>query len=81
MCGCPQDTEGHDYQVLRQYPFDRVPTWRVVFETMHLQPSAINAAAALLMRHGFVNILGGLGKVSMSVWHHAASREVWKVAE
>lgn len=73
------DAEGHDYEVLRQYPFDRIHTARVVFESMHLYPaSKINEAASLLMRHGFVNIMGGLGRVPFSMWHNMHSRENWK---
>ena len=26
------DAEGHDHEVLSHYPFESLPTWRVVFE-------------------------------------------------
>ena len=64
------DAEGSDLEVLRQYPFDAVRTRRVAYETLHMSPPAIRAAAAIMMRAGFANILGGLTQTPMSVWHH-----------
>lgn len=64
------DAEGYDLEVLKTFPFDAVRTRRVVYETLHMSPSAIRAAAALMMRAGFANIQGGLTLAPMSVWHH-----------
>ena len=69
------DTEGYDFEVLKQYPFDRLMPARVVFESMHLSNIDCNAAASFMMRLGYANILGGLGKVGMTIWHHPNSTE------
>ena len=74
------DAEGVDDEVLRQYPFDKVKTWRVAFETTHLNAQGINKAASLMMRHGFANVVGGLAAVPMSIWHHVDSQEVWNAS-
>lgn len=64
------DAEGYDGEVLQHYPFRARPPTRVVYESTHLGQSGINRAAALLMGFGYVNILGGLGRVPFAVWHH-----------
>lgn len=64
-----------DYEVLKQFPFDRLRPARVVYESLHLSNADNNAAAAFMMRLGYGNILGGLGKVGLSVWHHLNSTE------
>ena len=64
------DTEGFDYDVLKQYPFDQVRTHRVIYEASHLHVSSVIAAAELLRSHGFANVLGGLGKVQVAMWQH-----------
>ena len=69
------DAEGYDAEVLKQYPFDRIPTWRVVYETSHLSTDSIRSSAKLMMSHGFVNLLGGLAKLPMTMWHHRESAE------
>ena len=71
------DAEGYDAEVLKQYPFDRIPTWRVVYETSHLSSDSIRSSAKLMMSHGFVNLLGGLAKLPMTMWHHRESAEVY----
>ena len=70
------DAEGHDLQVLRQYPFANVPTWRVVYETLHLSDEGIIEAARLMRRHGFVSLLAPLSRSRFSVWHANHSKEV-----
>ena len=66
--------------MLKQFPFDRVKPARVVIETIHLSNVDNNAAAAFMMRQGYANILGGLGKVGMSVWHHPGSSETYNAS-
>ena len=79
-CVCTPTFDIADYQVLKQFPFHRVKPARVVFETMHLSNVDNNAVAAMMMRHGYTNILGGLGKVGMSIWHDAMSKEVYNTS-
>lgn len=78
---CVAQTEGYDFEVLKQFPFERLRPARVVFETAHLSSMDNNAAASFMMRHGYANVLGGLGKVMMSIWHDPNSTEVWKEAQ
>lgn len=51
-----------------------------MIETIHLNNVDNNAAAAFMMRQGYANILGGLGKVGMSVWHHPGSSETYNAS-
>eukprot|EP00966_Prymnesium_polylepis_P101452 2349587-Prymnesium_polylepis.1 len=67
-------TQGHDVDVLRQYPWSTVRTSRVVFESLHLSRFAYSQAAALLENHGFTNVQGG-GRDFLDVWHHANSSD------
>ena len=69
------DTEGHDLHVLRQYPFETLPTWRVIYETKHLSGEDILHAARLMHGHGFVSLLSPLSKGAYSVWHRNISGE------
>lgn len=71
------DAEGHDYAVLRGFPFSRVPVWRVVFEATWMDNADYDRAAALLREHGFERVIGKY-KAAQSVWHHANSSEVLK---
>ena len=64
------DAEAHDYEVLAQFPFGRVPVERVVFEATHMRNADFDAAAALLSSHGFVPLRGGF-KAASNVWHAA----------
>ena len=64
------DTEGFDFHVLQQYPFDTVETARVVYESAHLADEEVIAAAEKLRALGFANVQGGLGKVSTAAWQH-----------
>lgn len=64
------DTEGFDYHVLQQYPFAKVPTLRVVYESTHLITSQVIAAAEMMRSLGYANVMGGLGKVPTVVWQH-----------
>ena len=64
------DTEGSDLEVLRQWPFESLPTWRVVFEARHMSDQHFEEAAALLERRGFF-FLGGAYGAFTSDWHHA----------
>eukprot|EP00966_Prymnesium_polylepis_P182917 4238432-Prymnesium_polylepis.1 len=72
------------YNVLRQFPFDRIKAVRVMYESTHMSTRHIIAAAELMQAHGFANILGGLGKTPYVVWHHmannASQRPGWKPA-
>lgn len=63
------DTEGHDLNVLQQYPFARVPTERVIYETLHLQDHEIVIAAKHMRSHGFVSLMAPLSRSRFSVWH------------
>jgi hypothetical protein len=72
------DAESYDLHVLRQYPFETVPTWRVVYETVHLSNDDIVAAARLMRSQGFVSLLAPLSKSPFSVWHNNKSAEVWR---
>ena len=69
------DAEGYDLEVLKQFPFERLQPARVVFETLNLSDADNNAAVAFMMRLGYANVVGGLGKVGMSIWHHPNSTE------
>ena len=71
------DTEGYDAEVLRQYPFGVVPTWRVIFESVHLSKRARHTAAELLRSHGFINVQGLTDAVADATWHHNLSREAF----
>ena len=71
------DTEGYDAEVLRQYPFGAVPTWRVIFESVHLSKRARHAAAELLRAHGYINVQGLTDAVADATWHHNQSRETF----
>ena len=63
------DAEGYDYTVLQQYPWERLPPWRVVFEATHLGRSSFDQAATLLQSHGYRHVAGGVGAYT-SEWHH-----------
>jgi hypothetical protein len=69
------DAERHDYEVISQYPFDKLPTWRVIFEATHMTGQTFNATASLLRSHGFVCVLGKHKGAAMSVWHNFHSKE------
>jgi hypothetical protein len=69
-----------DFEVLKQYPFERLRPARVVYESIHLSNIDNNLAAALMMRLGYANILGGLGKVGLTVWHHLNSSETYNAS-
>jgi FkbM family methyltransferase len=47
------DTEGHDFEVLRQVEFDRMQPLLVVFEHQHLAPADKSRAYDLLRANGF----------------------------
>ena len=76
------DAEGHDDDVLIQYPFHTHPPWRVVFEPKHLSVPRCQAAGQLLRSHGYecleamdnrsvpCNCRGGA-----STWHLLSSNE------
>ena len=68
------DAEGHDDEVLEQYPFERVETWRVVFEAARISREKFSAAATRLRLAGFRHIAGGFNSMQ-SVWHHLNSSE------
>ena len=71
------DAEGHDHEVLEHYPFERVETWRVIFEAARISRSTFDEAAARLRHAGFRHVKGGHGYMH-SVWHHINSSEsVW----
>ena len=53
------DAEGHDHEVLEHYPFERVETWRVIFEAARISRSTFAEAAARLRHAGFRHINGG----------------------
>jgi hypothetical protein len=69
-----------DFEVLKQYPFERLRPARVVYESTHLSNIDNNLAAAFMMRLGYANILGGLGKVGLVVWHHLNSTETYNAS-
>jgi len=69
------DAEGHDHSVLASYPFDAIPTARVVFEATHMSNPDFDRTTALLHRQGFVYLVGG-HKEGLNIWHHAQSHEV-----
>ena len=68
------DAEGQDLSVLRQYPFGSVATWRVQFESAHMNASEFDAMADLLRAHGFVNVKAPHPGAPQSVWHHRAAQ-------
>ena len=62
---------------LEHYPFERVETWRVIFEAARISRSTFDEAAARLRHAGFRHVKGGHGYMH-SVWHHINSSEsVW----
>ena len=63
------DAEGHDHEVLLEYPFDVFPPQRVVFEAVNIGRANFEVAAAHLRAHGYRFVTGGLGWPH-SVWHH-----------
>ena len=63
------DTEGHDLEVLRQWPFASLPAFRVVFEARHMSDASFEQAAEHLSRHGFHYVAGAYGSY-VSEWHH-----------
>ena len=63
------DAEGFDLEILRQWPFDVLPTARVSFEAAHLSDANFEAAAALLEGKGFRYVSGGYGAY-LSEWQH-----------
>ena len=63
------DAEGADLEVLRQWPFDALPTTRVMFEAAHLSHAQFEEAAELLERHGFRFVAGDYGAIA-SEWQH-----------
>ena len=71
------DAEGHDHEVLEHYPFERVETWRVIFEAARISRSQFAEVAARLRHAGFRHVEGPFGAMQ-SVWHHLNSSEsVW----
>lgn len=62
------DAEGHDHDVLREYPFARYPPSRVIFEASNMGRDDFESSAMLLRRHGMRHVSGGHG-TPMSVWH------------
>lgn len=65
------DAEGFDADILRRYPFGRVPTTRVMFEKFHLNASAVHATAELLRSHGFMPVPSESYKDAYTeTWHH-----------
>ena len=63
------DAEGFDLNVLQQYPFGRLPTWRVVFEAKHMSRQSFKTAAELLGNHSYRHVTGSHGAY-LSEWHH-----------
>lgn len=55
------DTEGHDYQILRQVDLARFQPLLIVFEHQHLQPGDKTEAHDLLRRHGYDVVETGEG--------------------
>ena len=68
------DAEGHDHEVLEHYPFERVETWRVIFEAARISRSQFAEAAARLRHAGFRHVEGPFGAMQ-SVWHLLNSSE------
>ena len=63
------DTEGFDQNVLLQYPFETLPTMRVVFEANKMPNRVFDAICGFLHRHGYIHLSGGY-KSAISTWHH-----------
>ena len=80
------DCEGHDFQVLRAFPFHLVRVERVIYESTHLSKQDRLAAAELMHALGFISVMAPLSSTPGSVWHrdrqytHIRHRSVWNMS-
>ena len=67
------DTEGYDYEVLKQFDFDRYSPAIVNFEHQHLSPEDMDRCIEMLRKHGYLLFRHGRDTCAIrSVSHHAA---------
>lgn len=48
------DTEGFDYQILKQFPFDVLKPRVIIYESVHLDIGTYKKSVELLRKHGYV---------------------------
>jgi hypothetical protein len=68
------DAERHDHEVIEQYPFERLKTWRVIFEASRINRTHYERAASRLRAAGFQRLQGAHGAMQ-AVFHHVDSEE------
>ena len=75
------DTEGYDYEVLRNIDLGRYEPHLVMFENLHLDPETKAAALALLDTHGYEHISDGMDTLGVrgdTLQRHADLARLWR---
>ena len=52
------DTEGHDYEILKTFPFKALKPKLVIYEHKHLSPADFSSSKEFLINHGYRIIAG-----------------------
>jgi FkbM family methyltransferase len=59
------DVEGHEYSVLRSFPWEKILPGLVVYEHIHLTESEAAACSHLLKTHGYALIIDGMDTIAI----------------